>query len=175
MTPNDPKPTSQPPAVEGYKRMLERVKNTLQDLENAAGPRLERALDIAKDKAMELGELTREEADKVATYLQRDMADAANYLTGPSAQEFAAWLRFDIEQIEQRIMESFLSAADQTKIELMQFEQRGGDPFEYRTGEVTAFGTLICDHCGKSLRFYEPGRIPPCPGCRSTRFSRSSD
>lgn len=175
MTPNDPSSSAPTPAVEGYKRMLERVKNTLQELETAAGSRLERALDMAKDKALELGELTREEADKVAEYLRRDMEDAANYLAGPSAQEFAAWLRFDVEQIEERILESFLSAADQTKLELMRLEQRSIEPAEYRTGEVTGFGTLVCDECGKSLHFYEPGRIPPCPSCRNTRFSRSSE
>lgn len=175
MTTTDPSSPAQSPAVEGYKRMLERVRNTLQELESAAGPRLERALDLAKEKAMELGELTREEAEKVAKYLRRDMEDAANYLTGPAAQELGAWLRFDIEQLEQRILESFLAAADQTKLELMQLQRRGAERPDYRTGEITGFGTLVCEQCGKSLHFYEPGRIPPCPGCRNTRFSRSSE
>lgn len=175
MTRSDPRSSTQTPAVEGYKRMLERVKNSLQELETAAGSRLERALDMAKDKAMELGELSREEADKVAEYLRRDMEDAAKYLAGPTAQEFAAWLRFDVEQIEARILESFLSAADQTKVELMRLEQRSVEPPEYHTGEVAGLGTLVCDDCGKHLHFYEPGRIPPCPSCRNTRFLRARD
>lgn len=173
MTPTDPTPPAGPAPLEGYKRMLDRVKHALQDLESAAESRLEKALDLAKDKALELGELTREEADRVADYLRRDVEDAANYLVGPEGQELAAWLKFDVEQIEQRLLEAFLSAADQTKLELMRLEQRGAIPNVYRAGEITGLGTLDCDQCGTSLHFHEPKHIPACPSCHNKTFTRS--
>ena len=38
---------------------------------------------------------------------------------------------------------------------------------EYRTGEITGPGTLLCSECGEQLHFHRPGHIPPCPKCRS--------
>ena len=42
----------------------------------------------------------------------------------------------------------------------------------YHTGEVTGPGTLVCVECGKELHFHKAGHIPPCPGCRGTRYQR---
>ena len=42
----------------------------------------------------------------------------------------------------------------------------------YHTGEVTGPGTLVCAECGKELHFHKAGHIPPCPGCRGTRYRR---
>jgi predicted RNA-binding Zn-ribbon protein involved in translation (DUF1610 family) len=43
---------------------------------------------------------------------------------------------------------------------------------EYRTGEVTAAGTLACRACGGEITLKAAGRIPPCPKCYKTRFMR---
>lgn len=160
--------------LSAYDRMLERVTDAIQDLDVKTGIRLHEALDAAIEKAEELGELTREEAEKVASYLKRDIEDAANFMSGPETQEFAAWLKFDIERIENKLAEMFLSVADQTAVDLAKLANQAQFPNTYHTGEITGIGTLSCGQCGKLIHFHKTGHIPPCPTCQNTVFARSS-
>lgn len=160
--------------IHAYNNMLERVKVALEQAGVDAGPAVKKAIDNAEEKASELGELSREEAGKVAAYLQRDIHDAAEYLANEGS-ELAAWARFDLEQVESRILDTFLSVADRTTLELKAFEQESQQPPEWHTGEITSIGTLVCASCGKTLHFHETGHIPPCPACHHTVFTRVSE
>ena len=122
---------------------------------------------------MELGELTREEAEKIGDYLKRDIVDAAEYLAEPT-QELADWLRFDIELIEERLLEMFLSVADRTKVELLELQREAERADSWHTGELAGIGTLQCFDCGELLHFHATGHIPPCPVCNGTAFKRVS-
>lgn len=153
--------------VDAYNRMTERVQHSL----GGAGHTLQQRIDAARDKAVQLGELTREEAEKIGDYLKRDVEDAAEYLAGPS-QEFADWLRFDIELIEERLLEMFLSVADQTKVELLELEREARRADAWRSGEIVGIGTLQCLDCGELLPFHATGAIPACPHCQGTTFRR---
>ncbi len=157
--------------VEAYHRMMERVETAIQEAEEKALPTLEENLAAAKEKAVELGELTREEADRIAQYLKRDMEDAAHYLTD-SGNELGNWLKFDLEQIENRLFEMMLTVADKTRLELERFEKRMKSGPVYHTGEITGAGVLKCVSCEEELHFNAPGHIPPCPVCHKTEFQR---
>ena len=158
--------------VHAYNTMMSRVKAAIDEAGRAAAPKMRAAIDAAEEKAVELGELTREEAIKVGEYLRRDLQDAGEYLAGPEGQELADWLRFDIQLIENELMEMFLSAADQTKLDMLDFEEQLAEASEYHTGEVTGPGTLTCTECGEVLHFHNTGHIPPCPKCHGSVYTR---
>ena len=122
---------------------------------------------------MELGELSREEAEKVAGYVERDMKDAADYLL-ETGEQLSAWWRFDMQQIENRMLEMFSSVADQTKLELAKFSQRARGASLYHTGEITGPGTLVCASCHAVIRFHATGYIPNCPNCGHTVYHRKT-
>lgn len=158
--------------TQAYDRMLERVRGALEKAEHStAGATLQARIDDAMDKAVELGELSREEAVKIAGYLQRDLAAAGEFLadTGRALRE---WLRFDLELIERRLWEMFERVADQTRLGILRFEERLAEASQYHTGEVAGIGTLRCTHCGKEMHFHQTGHIPPCPACKGTSFTR---
>lgn len=157
--------------IHAYNTMLERVKVALEQAGVDAGPTVKKAIDNAEEKASELDELSREEASKIARYLQRDIHDAAEYLANEGA-ELAAWAHFDLEQVESRILDTFLSVADRTTLELKALNHEGERLLEWHTGEITSIGTLVCASCGKTLHFHETGHIPPCPACHHTVFKR---
>ena len=157
--------------VTAYNQMMARIKTALEDTEQQAGPVLHKALDKAKAIAVELGELTREEAENVASYIQRDIHDAAEHLL-ETGQELGQWLRFDIHLIEQRLFEMFASVADQTRIELTSLAERAKAAHHYHTGEITGPGTLACLSCQQIIHFHATGHIPPCPKCHATIFCR---
>ncbi|MCG8427654.1 MAG: zinc ribbon-containing protein [Chromatiales bacterium] len=160
--------------VEAYEDMLERVDEMLDSAEKATLPVMRKTIDAAREKAVELNELTREEAEKIAGYLERDMQDAASYLN-QTGEEFRNWFRFDMELIEGRMLDMFASVADRTRVELERFAEQAREASFYHTGEITGPGTLACVECGKELHFHKAGHIPPCPGCKATKYQRKSD
>jgi len=168
-SPSAPDPVER--LISAYENMLERVHAAWDRAEKGSLLSLRRNLSQAREKAVELGELTREEAEKVSGYLERDVKDAAGFLS-TNERAFAEWLRFDLQLIEGRLEEMFANVADRTRLELQALARQADEASAYHTGEVTGPGTLICAACGKELHFHRTGHIPPCPQCRSTRYRR---
>jgi len=159
--------------VGAYNQMMERVKGALEHAEHETLPTLQKSIDQAKAKAIDLGELTREEADEIGQWLRRDLEDAGYYLAS-TGSELRDWFRFDIEQVEARLLDLFGQATDRSRLEFLAFENRVLAESQYHTGQVTAPGTLVCQVCGKELHFHQTGHIPPCPACHGSRFERVS-
>jgi hypothetical protein len=158
--------------VHAYERMLERARQTLHAAPE--GSVVLHALEVAKEKAVELGELTREEAEKVGDYVLRDLHDAAHYIADEE-RELGDWARLDLLLIETDLLNRFSLLVDQTKVELEKLRLDAAAFGQWHTGEVTGIGTLQCIQCGETIHFHEVSRIPPCPKCHGTVFRRVID
>ncbi|AFJ01802.1 protein of unknown function DUF1451 [Methylophaga frappieri] len=154
-----------------YDRMMARIHQFINDSEHQTMPSLQQRIQLAKERAIELKELSGEEAEQIALWLERDMHDAVGYLQD-SGEDFATWLQFDLQQVESRFLALFASVADKTRLELNQLAQQAIRAETYHTGEVTSIGTLYCVSCGGKMQFRQTARIPPCPRCHQTRFTR---
>lgn len=177
--PSPDRPTKTSSLIEAYNQMMSRVKDTIDSAEAHAIPSLQKAIDHAKKQAIHLGEITAEEADEVGNYIKRDINDAAEYLV-ESTHEFSEWLMLDINIIEQKVLELFLSVADKTRIELEQFsrpechlDNTENTITVYKSGEVTGPGSLICMNCKQMIQFNTTGTIPVCSQCKGTMFERA--
>jgi Zn finger protein HypA/HybF involved in hydrogenase expression len=162
--------------VHAYEHMMERVHARFEELEKTEQeiiPHLQHSIEHAAEIAVELGELTREEARLVSGYLKRDLQDAGHYLAD-TGHDLREWLRFDIGLIEDRLLEIFYRAADKTRLEILDFEETLAEATQYNSGEITGPGTLQCDNCGERLQFHATACIEPCPRCGATAFSRVS-
>jgi hypothetical protein len=157
--------------VGAYETMLERVGSAMDAATEKTVPVLRHALERARETAVELGELTREEAERIAGYLERDAHDAARYMAD-TGEELRTWFRFDLQLLEERLFDLFAKVADQTGLQLRQWAEAARQGARYRTGEVTGHGSLACVACGHELHFARPGHIPPCPNCSGTEFRR---
>lgn len=157
--------------VTAYESMLERVHEAAETAEKKTVPWFREALASAREKAVELEELTREEADRVSRYVERDLHEAANFLAD-SGQEMRDWLSFDWQLMQNRMLDMFAGMADQTSQALKGFADQAREASLYHSGEVTAPGMLKCVACEESLTFDKTGRVPECPKCGATRFQR---
>lgn len=157
--------------VAAYESMLERVHEAADTAEKKTVPWLREALSNAREKAVEVGELTREEAERVSRYVERDLHEAASFLAD-TGQEFRDWVSFDWRLMQNRMLDMFAGMADQTSQALRGFAEQARAASLYHTGEVTAPGVLECTSCGEELHFEKTGRIPPCPKCSATTFQR---
>lgn len=149
--------------VAAYDRMMHRTHEFVEKS-------FQEPLNKAVETAVELGELTRDEAERVAMYLKRDLQETAHHLS-ESRRELRDWFRFDLEQIENRMLETFSKLVDHSRIELARMSGKLDIEEPRHTGEVAGIGTLVCAECAKQLHFLETGRIPPCPKCHGTVFT----
>lgn len=163
--------------VQLYEKMLAYVRDFMEQAKNKSEP-VEKSLDNAFEEAREqlskLGELSREEIETVSDYLARDIHAAGEYIE-ESEEQLGPWLKFDIELVEDRILDAFNKIADPATVQQLQFFRNLKDLREYHTGEVTGLGTLKCTSCGELIHFHKPGHIPPCPKCHATMYERVSD
>jgi flagellar hook-basal body complex protein FliE len=156
--------------VKAYDRMMEYLHEIMERGEGGA-ENLTQALHEARDRVADLDDVTREEAEKVADYLKRDLRQAGSYMD-QSGHDMADWLHMDMELIEWSLIDLFMQAADNTKLQLLLLEENAKHVDEYRSGEITGPGVLVCDNCGEELHFNKSGHIPPCPKCQASRFTR---
>ena len=101
-----------------YDDMMVRVQTAYEEAEESTRPALENFFHKARDTAVELEELTHEEADKGAYYLKRDLQDAGKLLA-ETGHELGDWLRVDNDQIEIRLLSELSLVADRTRLEML--------------------------------------------------------
>lgn len=159
--------------VEGYNQMLKRIRETAVETETDTEHALKNRLEAAMEKASELGELSREEAEKISDYVKRDLEAAADFI-GESGKELKDWLRFDLDVVEQELGKLFAQMVDHTRMELDKLERQATQYGEWHTGEVASIGTLECKSCGELLHLHHTSHIPPCPKCHGTTYRRLS-
>ena len=138
-----------------------------------AEPMVDDVMEKAKHKAVALGELTEEEAEKIGEYLMRDLRDAGEFLKD-AKRVLADWIYFDYKLIETKFWETYKVVSKQVSAEWTEFSQRLKHAKEYKTGEVIGIGTLTCQSCHEVLHFTKSSTIPKCPKCAGTQFARKS-
>lgn len=158
--------------AQGYATIMRRAREMLHRAEEARLPSLQELLDAAKRVSVELGELTRDEAERIGMWVSRDLNDAAAYLRD-TGSDLRDWLRFDAELVEERLREQLEVMVDHTQQELGRLAADARAASEVHTGQVTAPGTLFCQSCGQAVTLHGSGRVPPCPKCRGTVFARA--
>lgn len=154
-----------------YETMYERVEEGLKHAKEKTGPVLKTLIHEAKEKAVELDELTEEDAEKLAKWLIRDLEDAIHHVADTGSR-LKDWLGFEAKLVERSLVYKLLEAADKATAKLLRMKEEVDRDTAYHTGEITGPGTLVCDECGEELRFHNAGRIPPCPKCHGTYFHR---
>jgi len=169
------KPTTGDPfdvLSKAYETLYENAAEKLHNLKDKDLPALHKILDEVRDKAVEIDELTEDDAAQLTQWLKRDLNHAFSYLA-ETGHEIKDWLGFETSLLENEFFYLLLQTADKTTVELQQFKENAEHP-EYHTGEMSGPGTLTCDECGEKLHFYKAGKIPPCPKCHNTVFHRST-
>lgn len=155
-----------------YEKMFESAAKGFHKAEKKSGALLHELIDKAKDEAVDLKEVSREDAEKLSNYLKRDLGDAASNMS-KTGRELSDWLGFETALLETEFVDQLLKLADPTRVELFKLKLDAQQTPAYHTGEITGPGTLLCDQCGEKLHFYRAGKIPPCPKCHATSFHRN--
>ncbi len=152
-----------------YNQMMAAIRHAFEESETD-DLSLQKALLLAKDEMVRHGEITASDAQDISEYIKHDINEAAEYMM-ESSEEFCDWLMLDIDVVERKIVDMFLSVADRTRLELDQFSHNTRLPSIYTMGEITGFGTLQCTKCGENISFTTTTALGACQ-CGNTRFVR---
>lgn len=155
-----------------YERMLERAVENSKTAADKTNALWHDAIDKAHERAVELNEISREEAERIAAYLKRDVEDAAFYLHETGA-DLKRWLGFEKEVFSDHLLHLFAQAADQTTLALQELARRASA--EYQTNDVVAPGVFVCNTCQHEVHIKGAASLPPCPHCMGTKFRRRQD
>ncbi|MCK5729164.1 MAG: zinc ribbon-containing protein [Methylococcales bacterium] len=150
-----------------YNNLIEYLYEAMDDTLHSTAE----ALEIAKEKVHELGGLTQEEVYHISQSLSRDLDHAALNSEEKEA-DLSAWLKFDIDLIENFAVDSFKSLADKTRLELSKIQQHAEKYHPYKAGDFVSPGTFICEKCSKEIAFKSPSEMPACPRCGDKSFIR---
>jgi polyhydroxyalkanoate synthesis regulator phasin len=164
-------PEKEDKLAHAYHKMIDRVRSILGEGGSQAEPKVYKGIEAAKKDAVETGELTPEEANRLGEYLRRDLQDAATYLSN-TGKALSDWLMLDLELIEEQLLDAFSQVADKTQLELALWAEQARHAQDYQTGEIAGIGTFACLNCGEHLYFPKAKPIPPCPKCHHTLFKR---
>ena len=160
-------------ALEVYDRMLERVQARLKLAQEASLETLEEEVRNAIEFEYELEEMTREEADLLGAYLQRDLAHLLHFVeeTGEGLTE---WLQLDISLLEHQLADRLLSVADRTLVDTLELRQKleNDDAGHYISGEVATAGMFRCLNCSHMRCLTATSHLEPCDACGSHYYER---
>ncbi len=156
-----------------YENILVHVRDLIHDLRSNHEAKFYQRIMLAKQKVVKFQELSEYEAEKIASYVQRDLQDALSFMQVTN-RRFQDWLALDWQLIESKLFEMCCEIADNSALEWRQLRQQYplGMMSQYRAGEIVGIGSLCCKTCGQVMKFIKISRIPPCPKCYQSEFQR---
>ncbi len=157
--------------IDAYNQMMASIRSAFES-SGDEDMSLSKAMSMAKDEIVHISDVTQDEAEEISNFIKRDINDAAEYMMETSS-EFSDWLMLDIEVIERKLIDLFLSVADKTRVELEQFGVQNRELSVYYSGEITGPGTLQCNNCGHRVAFKTTSQIQDCPECGHNTFKRA--
>ena len=157
--------------IDAYNQMMASIRAAFESPDDK-DMSLSKAMSMARDEITHLTDVTQDEAEEISNFIKRDINDAAEYMMETSS-EFSDWLMLDIEVIERKLIDLFLSVADKTRLELEQFGVQNRELSLYYSGEITGPGTLLCDTCGHRVAFTTTSQIGKCEQCGHNTFRRA--
>ncbi len=164
-----------------YDRLLARAEVLLEGGRN----NLEDALRKASDELTSFGDYTKEQVDRVSSYIKRDVLHATDKDNttaagtqdpqGESSASFSRSVRdaIDPKRVAVGAQSFFSRVVTSTATTLSEWGQKMESHLQFRTGDVTSPGTLTCKNCGENIKVKQTMQIPPCPQCGHDAFRKS--
>ncbi|MFK5926261.1 MAG: hypothetical protein QM483_06500 [Desulfuromusa sp.] len=150
--------------------LYEKIISRTEELLGSGRKNLDEALKRAGEDLSSAGNFTREQAEKVSTFIKRDIQHTVE--TAGKGKETVKEA-VDPKRIAAGAQSIFSKILSNTAETLSDWSKKTEQQLEYKTGEVTSPGTLTCKKCGEEIHMKKTGKIPPCPKCHHTLYRKS--
>lgn len=159
-----------------YERIIQRLDETLEKAEEVTLEEIRNGIDQAIEFEEDLEELTKQEASLLGAYLKRDLSNFSRFVS-KTGKGVAAWLKFDMALLENKLQNMLQQVADKSVLEQQQLEAEleAHDEEVCASGEYVVAGTFVCTNCDAEQEFIKPGFLMSCAECGGNSFLRSTD
>jgi len=150
-----------------YDALAARFKEVFESSAEKTGEFAQIAMEKARKQLTNAGHFTEEKGLKLKGFLERDVSQIANTLRDE------AKMKLNPTRLGTGALASISSLLQAAGSALSSVAARTEQSLSCRSGEITSAGKLTCKDCGHSMNFKKTGRIPPCPKCHKTDFTKS--
>lgn len=153
-----------------YDMLANKFKELYQAGKDHSSESMSVALEKAREQLTALGEFSAEQGEELKQYLSRDLEQ-----TMLDAQRMGeeAKVKLNPARLGAGALASIGSILELSGNALRSLSDKTKETLSYKTGEMTSAGTLTCQACHQKIQIKKTGRVPPCPKCSSTLFSKS--
>lgn len=150
--------------------LYEKIISRTEELLDSGRKNLDEALKKAGEELSSAGSFTKEQAEKISTFIKRDIQHTvASAHKGKDAVKEAV----DPKRVAAGAQSIFSKILINTAETLSEWAKKSEQHLEFKTGEVTSPGSLTCKNCGEVIHLLKTTKIPPCPKCHKTLYRKS--
>ena len=152
-----------------YDRFAERTRELFEASQEKGKEAIDKSIEMAREQFAAAGEFSAEQGETFRKYMRRDLAqtEADIRTLGQEAAE-----RLNPARLGVGAFASMAKLLQATGSALQNLSQKAEDALHFKTGEITAAGTLTCTKCGQKVQLKQSSHIPPCPSCHGTEFRK---
>lgn len=152
-----------------YDRFTERARELFEAGQETGKEAMEKAMEGAREQFAAAGEFSAEQGETFKLLMRRDLEQTVEDMRvlGQEAKDRLNPARLGAGALSS--MARFLEAAGSA---LHTLSNKAEDALRFKTGEITAAGTLTCVACGQKVQLKRSAHIPPCPSCHGTEFRK---
>ncbi len=149
-----------------YEKIISRTEELLGDRRKS----LDEALKRAGEEFTSAGHFTREQAEKVSSFIKRDIQHTVD-----NAEKGRETVKQAVapKRVVVGAHSFFSKILSNTAETLSGWATKTEQHLEFKTGEVTSPGSLTCKNCGEVIHLKSTAKIPPCPKCHQSVYRKS--
>ncbi len=125
-----------------------------------------KAMEKARKKLTEAGQFTEEKGEKLKAFLENDLSRVSEEM------KKGAKAKLNPSRLSTGALASMSKLLHKTGVAFSSFADKADASLSCKSGEITSAGRLTCKACGHEMNFKKTGRIPPCPKCHKTEFTK---
>ena len=125
-----------------------------------------KAMDTAREQLTLAGKFTEEQGHKLKTFLENDFSRLSQEMKAGAKE------KLNPARLSAGALSSMSKLLHKTGVALSSFADRADGALACKSGEITSAGKLKCNACSYEMNFKKTGRIPPCPKCHKTEFTK---
>lgn len=152
-----------------YDRFVELSREAFDLSKEKGSEAWEKSMEIAREKLAATGEFSAEQGETFKRYLRRDLEQTGVDIQrlGKEAKDILNPARLGAGALS--TLAKLLHSAGSA---LTSLSEKAENALEYKSGEMTAAGTLTCSSCGHKILLKKTSVVPTCTECQGTSFRK---
>ena len=152
--------------AEQFDALADKFKEEFESGADKTSEFAQSALEKARQALTDAGRFTEEQGQKLKVFMENDFARVAKGMKEDAKEKLnparlGTGALASISSLLHAAGSALAGAAEKTEESLV-----------CRSGDITSAGSLTCKNCGHELKFKKTGRIPPCPDCQNSEFTK---